>query len=168
MSGSGLRVLRRTGRHVLMSSMPFRLALVGLLFLASTSFSSDPEPPPNADQLPVAFPEGVVSPNGRIAFIRNPDRGIDAINLADGSLLWRNAEATYPLLAGRHLLAQLPPVSGKWDQVRLVLLDPEQKGKVVWRSEPLTLPDATPAFDGEGHSLEARAWGREGRLFYQW
>src|SRR5262245_36072177 len=69
-----------------------------------------PSPPGQPDGKavrPIPFPDGVVGPRRRTAFVSSPRAGIQAIRLEDGKVLWTNDEvAARPwLVAGPRLVA---------------------------------------------------------------
>ena len=91
-------------------------------------------------QDPVLLPEGVAEPGGHTGFFAVGTAAVEAIDLADGSLLWHTAAAIRPLLVVRHLLAAQAPVPGRRNALRIVLLD-VRNGEPVLRSEPVLLPE---------------------------
>jgi hypothetical protein len=132
-----------------------------LLVLAAAAPAQAP------DLQPVPLPLGVASPDGQTGFVRNRTGGIDAIDLSNGALLWSSAEAVRPFLCDRRLLAQAPAQDGE-APIRLVLLDPTQKGKLAWRSEPFALPEGWPTADGEGAAFGGRALVQDGKTQFEW
>ena len=53
---------------------------------------------------PVCFPLGVADANGKIGYVRDFAKGIEAIDLGSGQLLWKTAVASRPLIAFDNLL----------------------------------------------------------------
>lgn len=81
---------------------------------------------------PVPFPDGVVAPDLRTAFVSNPEGGIQAVRLEDGKVLWTNdtCKGRPWIVAGRRLIAR-----GE----RLTLLD-AQEGKLLRQCDALDYP----------------------------
>jgi hypothetical protein len=82
---------------------------------------------------PVPFPDGVLDPGQRTAFVSSPKAGIQAIRLEDGKVLWTNDEcAAEPwLVAGDRLI-------GRAD--RLTILDLKNDGKQVRQCDAPAYP----------------------------
>jgi hypothetical protein len=57
---------------------------------------------------PTPFPDGVVSPDFRTAFVTSPQGGIQAVRLDDGKILWTNDECKAQpwLVVGKRLVAR--------------------------------------------------------------
>jgi hypothetical protein len=123
---------------------------------------------------PIPFPDGVIDPELRTAFVSNPKGGIQAIALDDGKVLWNNdACLAQPWLVDRtRLIAR-----GE----RVFVLDLKNEGKLARQCDlpypKVTIPErCTVAFHlwGPrivGDNLEARWYGvasidrRKGRPF---
>jgi hypothetical protein len=94
-----------------------------------------PAPTPSETKLaePIPFPDGVIDPERRTAFVTSPKGGIQAIRLEDGKVLWTNdAVAAQPwLVAGSRLIAR-----GE----RLLVLDLKNEGKLLRQCDALDLP----------------------------
>jgi hypothetical protein len=116
---------------------------------------------------------GVADPAAKIGFFCSATGGIDALELTNGKLLWTSKEANRPLLATEDRLFAQKDVSGKANQIRIVVLDLTKHGKRVLESEVITLPDwvsvnvaygrsyrSSSKFDGDSLlvSWEARAF----------
>jgi hypothetical protein len=114
---------------------------------------------------------GVADPAGKIGFFPNTSGGIDAIDLANGKLLWTNKEANRPLLAtDDRLITQ----AGTTNHVRVLVLDTHNDGKRVLESDLVKFPDWVSVKVDYGRSFTsgARLDGRmlmlswEARAFY--
>jgi hypothetical protein len=92
-----------------------------------------PSPPDMKSVRPILFPDGVIDPGRRTAFVSTPKGGIQAIRLEDGKVLWTNDEVVARpwLVAGARLVAQ-----GE----RLVVLDISSKGKLLRRCDAPAYP----------------------------
>jgi len=112
---------------------------------------------------PIPFPDGVIDPELRTAFVSSPQGGIQAIRLEDGKVLWTNdaCQAQPWLVAGRRLIAR-----GE----RLFVLDLKNEGKLLRQSDAPVYPKVkvpercTVAFHlwgprVVGETLEARWYG---------
>src|SRR5262249_16848639 len=119
------------------------------------------------DNQPVPLPLGVASPDGQTGFVRNKTGGIDAIDLVSGALLWSSSKGIRPFLCGRRLLVQTL-VKDKPGTIQLALLDPAQKGKLVWRSKAFDLPQGWLVVNGEDHGFDGRASFEDGKLTFEW
>src|SRR5205823_133794 len=91
----------------------------------------NPREPKSAE--PIPFPDGVIDPQRRTAFVSSPQGGVQAIRLEDGKVLWTNdACAAQPwLVAGRRLIAR-----GE----RLFVLDLQNEGKLLRQCDALAYP----------------------------
>jgi hypothetical protein len=83
----------------------------------------------------------VADPRGGTAFVPNGDRGIDAVDLETGKVLWTTKEAVTPLLLARDRLVALANIEDRKTKVQLVVLDVSEKGKGkrVVTSQPIEL-----------------------------
>ena len=106
-----------------------------VLLLAASATCAETQP---ARQLPGP---GVADPAGKTGFFPGVDGGINAVDLSNGKLLWHSKEATKPLLATADRLFSEKGVTGKPNQIRIVVLDLTKEGKRVLESEPVSLPD---------------------------
>jgi hypothetical protein len=124
---------------------------------------------------PIPFPDGVLDPQRRTAYVSSPRGGIQAIRLEDGKVLWTNdaCQAQPWLVAGSRLIAR-----GE----RLFVLDLKNEGKLLRQCDVPTYPKVavpercTVAFHlwgprVAGDILQARWYGvalidrRKGRPF---
>jgi hypothetical protein len=82
---------------------------------------------------PIPFPDGVIDPERRTAFVSSPKGGIQAIRLEDGKVLWTNDDcAAQPwLAAGDRLIAR-----GE----RIFVLDLKKEGKLLRKCDALPFP----------------------------
>src|SRR6185369_13452496 len=111
----------------------------------------------NDIQEPVLLPEGVADPGGRTGFFAAGMAAVEAVDLADGSLLWRTTAAIRPLLVVRHLLAAQAPLPGQRNALRIVLLDVTRKGEPALTSEPVLLPEWVDAYAPAPEAFACRA-----------
>src|SRR5262245_40659275 len=135
---------------------------------------SCPAPGANPKMQPVASdfqlcPGVVVDPVRGEAYLMNPQRGIDAIELSSGRLIWSSSAAATPLtLSDQRLVAQAE-TSGDAHSLRIVVLDTKQAGKVVLEAS-LPLPrDVSPSINnglGARFTVDARA--RDGAVSIWW
>ncbi len=123
---------------------------------------------PRTAPQPPLLPKGVADPDGRTGYFAVDTGGIDAVDLADGSLLWHTGTASRPLyVSGERLIAQRPE-PGKPNASRIVLLDLARHGEPVLTSDPVVLPDWVEArsWDPETFRVQARIEG--GALVLDW
>src|SRR5690349_5598104 len=85
-------------------------------------------------QVPVRIPAGIADTDGKVGYLVSKNGGIDAVDLADGKLLWTTDEARTPLLAQRDGLLAFGA-----EYNRVVLLD-RTSGKVIRQSDLLEFP----------------------------
>jgi hypothetical protein len=93
-----------------------------------------PDKQPNVKSVaPISFPDGVIDPDGRTAFVSSPRGGIQAVQLEDGKVLWTNdsVAAKSWLVAGTRLIAR-----GE----RLSVLDLRSEGKLLRHCEAPGFP----------------------------
>jgi hypothetical protein len=114
-------------------------------------------------------PGVVVDPVRGEAYLMNPQRGIDAIELSSGRLIWSSSAAAKPLtLSDQRLVAQAE-TSGDAHSLRIVVLDTKQAGKVVLEAS-LPLPrDVSPSINlGLGARFTVDALARDGAVSIWW
>jgi RNA polymerase sigma factor (sigma-70 family) len=82
---------------------------------------------------PIPFPDGVVDPERRTAFVSSPKGGIQAIRLDDGKVLWSNdtLQAEPWLVLGQRLIARGD---------RVYVLDTRQEGKTLKKCDAVSFP----------------------------
>ena len=74
-------------------------ALVLLTLTMATPLGLRAEPP-------AAFPYGAVDPDGKVAYVANAEKGIDAVDLDNGKTLWSSKQYCRPVaVAGSRLVA---------------------------------------------------------------
>jgi hypothetical protein len=147
-----------------MTSCSSRLVIALLLLTASGLQAQD-----SGGLAPIALPGGgVADPPGKFGYVPSKDGGIDAIDLASGKVLWTTRDANRPLLATADRLFAQAPVSGKANQVRIVVFDALKKGKKLEISEPIPFPDWVSVAVTYGRSFASTARLHAKRLVYVW
>jgi hypothetical protein len=111
---------------------------------------------------------GVLDPAGKVGYVPNPGGGIDALDLATGELLWRSEAAPRPLLATEDRLFVQAPVKGRANQVRVLVLDTAQKGKLLRESDLVTFPEWVAIGAAYGRSFRSTACLEQGELYLVW
>jgi hypothetical protein len=81
--------------------------------------------------------KGIADPFDKTGFFPNTSGGIDALNLATGKVLWSSQKANVPLLTTPKYLFAL---KGNGNQLRVIKLDTEKQGKLLFESLPIPLP----------------------------
>ena len=124
-----------------MRSLPLWLLLAFLSVMPCACAKRDQPAKDLADDAgflePVFIPGGVADGQGKVGYLANPKRGIDAVDLESGKLLWHSTAASFPLIVYKdRLLAQ---ESLDADSTRIVALDVANKGKGVLASDPIQL-----------------------------
>lgn len=115
---------------------------------------------------PLLLPSGVADLAGRTGFLANANRGIDAIDLVTGELVWQTSAAQRPLIAsGDRIYAY---TLGKDNHFRIMAFDVGHKGAVVFESAPLTLPSWVVTTEGPGRSLILRCRLEKDHLMLAW
>ncbi len=116
------------------------------------------------------FRSGVIIDSRRpAAYLMNPNRGIDALDLSAGKLLWRTANAAKPLLIqGPYLIAQVEPAVPA-NRLDIAVLDTQQDGDVLRKFE-LQLPRDVQAAISRGMetSFEASARAHGDVVIVSW
>jgi outer membrane protein assembly factor BamB len=108
-----------------------------------------------------ALPGGIADPAGRTGFLTDARGGVTAVDLRNGNVLWRTAAAHRPItVTGERLYASVP---AGHRSLCVVALDVSQMGQVVFRSNPVAIPEL-PA----GQSWMARWTPLEERLQVTW
>jgi hypothetical protein len=112
-----------------------------LLWTVAGAFASSPDdsgPRHEVVVSPYVLPGGVADPAGRHGFLANADRGVSAVDLRNGAVLWETSAACRPIVVtGERLYASVAADEGA---ICVVALDIAHKGQVVFRSDPLALP----------------------------
>lgn len=119
----------------ILQPVPLILGMVlGVLVLgAERHAQAAPAPERTGEARPLVFPDGVIDPQGRTAFVSSPKGGIQAIRLEDGAVLWTNDDvAARPwLVAGNRLVARGDGI---------FVLDLRAKGKLLRRCDAPAYP----------------------------
>jgi hypothetical protein len=110
---------------------------------------------------------GVADPAAKVGFFPNTTGGIDALDLANGKLLWTSKDAHRPLLASADRLFAQKNLD-KPNQIRVVILDSTREGKRVLESETITLPDWVSVTVAYGRSYRSNARLDMNVLFLSW
>lgn len=106
----------------------------------------------------IRLPEGLSDAEGRIGYFASAADGIEAVDLANGKVLWHTHEAQRPLLLdGDHLLAQ---AGTKRNRLRILRLDVKRNGECDFESDPLVFPPWIVTGEAHGHAFAAR-WHKE-------
>lgn len=121
----------------------------------------------------LAIPGGVTDQVGKVAFITDPKGGIVAVDLTNGTVVWRTQDGTKPLAVARNRLAVFAPEKDLPNTFRIWLLDTDNKGRVVKKSELIALPDWAKVGNGlDQHALgivfSIRADLVDGDLLVKW
>jgi len=136
-------------------------------FWLCVGFGAAP-PPTGAGDTPVAAVPlpggGIADQSGNVGYFPNLSGGIDALDLANGKLLWSSKEAKRPLLAtGNRLFAQAGV-----DDMRVVVLDAANAGKRLSQSRPLKFLDWVSFGHEPGRSLRTGARLEKDTLLLVW
>jgi hypothetical protein len=95
------------------------------------------------DQIkPIFLPAGVAGPDKRAGYVSDTAGGIQALDLAEGELIWRSQLAARPLIASENGLAVLGRATPeKENALQVVLLDRQDQGKLLLESDAVIFPD---------------------------
>lgn len=95
------------------------------------------------DQIkPIFLPGGVAGPDKRAGYVSNTSGGIQALDLAQGELIWRSELTASPLIVRENDLAALKrAVPEKENALQVVLLDRNDQGKLLLESDAIIFPD---------------------------
>ncbi len=81
----------------------------------------------------------IVDPTRNLAYVMNPNEGIDAVELSKGTTVWSTKQAAKPLAVGGDLLVgQVEPI-GFENKLKIVVLNVKKRGLVF--SDSIKLPD---------------------------
>lgn len=106
----------------------------------------------------IRMPEGIADSEGRVGYFASSSDGIEAVDLANGKVLWHTHEAQRPLfLDGDHLLAQ---AGTKRNRLRILRLDVKRNGECSFESDPLVFPPWIVTGEAHGHSFVTH-WHKE-------
>ncbi len=142
------------------------LLLLGALTAGTASSAPAPVTAPVSSPVPpIQLPAGIANAAGNTGFFAAVS-GIDAIDLATGSMLWQTHEAQRPLLVdGDHLLAQ---AGVKRNRLRILRLDLTRKGECDLESDPVVFPAWVVTGEAPGHSFSAHWRIDKHQLVLQW
>lgn len=118
---------------------------------------------------PIFLPAGVAAPDKRAGYIADTSGGIQALDLAEGALIWRSQLAARPLIVRENGLAALKrAVPDRENALQVVLLDRNDQGKLLLESEPVIFPDwvAATIIMNETFSYSVRLEGDD--LLLEW
>jgi hypothetical protein len=134
------------------------------LGLAQTPKGADPSMEPFELR-----PGVVIDPGAAAAYLMNPQRGIDKINLSSGGLLWSTSSAAKPLaLLDDRLVAQADPRPPDFHALPLAMLDTKD-GSVASRISIPLPSDVVPSVDNRlGTSFTTSTRVDQNRLTLTW
>jgi hypothetical protein len=121
-----------------------RILAVALVLGASPVCAADAPAP----GVPVGV--GMVSGDQKAVFLPAKDGGIEAIDLAKGTVLWTNKDANKLAGASGKLVFAWVGEEKKANAFRIIAVDAES-GKTVHKSDPIALPD---------WAVTGKTWGR--------
>jgi len=107
---------------------------------------------------------GVADPAGKIGFFPNKTEGIDAVDLANGKLIWTSVGGNRPLLAtADRLYAQ----HGDGKEVQVIVINTDT-GKLAVESEPIKLAEWASVKTAYGRSFSSSAKLDGKSLYLSW
>lgn len=111
----------------------------------------------------------IVDPGSSVIYLMNPERGIDAIEVASGKLIWRSTTAAKPLLLfDDRLVAQAEALSGNRVLPIVVMNTAAQGERLLSATVPLPSPAFASIDDAMGSSFTADASLSSGELELTW
>lgn len=114
----------------------------------------------------ILLPQGFAEPTGHTGFFASADGSIEAIDLANGKVLWRTHEAQRPLLIdGDHLLAQ---AGTKRNRLRILRLNLNRHGECDFESDPVVFPAWVVTGAAHGNSFTAHWQVQKHHLVLDW
>ncbi|MGI9237295.1 MAG: hypothetical protein ACR2QZ_07850 [Woeseiaceae bacterium] len=122
------------------------LLIAGAIMLAAACGASESARPggptiSTVDSSPgslTLMPGVVIEPTRDSVYLMNPEGGIDALKIADGSLLWNSSQADQPLFVeGDRVLAIVDSAASG---LTVAFLDPAKGTSIRKADEPLVLP----------------------------
>jgi len=90
---------------------------------------------------PISLPAGVADFEGTAGYVAGMTRGIDAIELLNGEIIWRAELLARPLFVFEHLLLALRAIEDRTNCLQLVCIDRIKNGELVRESDPIELPE---------------------------
>ena len=146
--------------------------------LVAAAFGTEPPATTAPTTAPVVavgrFPGGVVDAGWGRAYVTSATGEVDAVDLKTGKRLWSSAEAGVPVLVTGERLYMVAGARGEEaaNEVHIVALDLGKGGKVISRSEGISLPEwcgilpeagrtfvVTGKLEGEGLTVSWKAGG---------
>ncbi len=113
------------------------------------------------------IPGGVADIDGKVAYLAGSGDMIEAIDMANGQVLWDSKDAVRPVaLDGKRLVAQGP--HAQQPNVMTILVFDTSTGKVRLKSEPVAFPEWIAVDGGIGLTFAAAAAIKEGQLVLRW
>ena len=111
----------------------------------------------------------IVNSNQSTAYLMNLQRGIDAVDLSSGKLLWSTTKAAKPLLLhGRRLVAQAESAA-PGNRLRIVVLDAQDAGKLLLEATVQLPKDTQVAIDdGLGTTFRTSARLHDDKVIVSW
>jgi hypothetical protein len=111
---------------------------------------------------------GLASANGDVGYWPSRDKGIEAVDLETGKVLWHSKLASKPLLTTTETLVAQAEVPNKANQVRVVILDLKDGAKKL-ESQPIVFPDwvSVPTQYGRTFHSMARADKNDVQLVWE-
>jgi hypothetical protein len=134
------------------------------LLSASSGRAASPTSPPTSPPF-IHLPQGLADAKGHVGYFAGV-AGVEAIDLANGKVLWQTLEAQRPLLIdGDHLLAQ---AGIKRNRLRILSLDLKRGGECDLESDPIVFPAWVVTGEAPGRSFVGRWRVEHHHLILDW
>ncbi len=111
----------------------------------------------------------IVNSKQSTVYLMNLQRGIDAVNLSSGKLLWSTTKAAKPLLLHGHLLVAQAESAAPSNILRIVVLNTQDAGELLLKATVQLPEDVQVAIeDGLGTNFRTSARLHENDVIVSW
>lgn len=121
-----------------------------------------------SDQLkPVFLPAGVADPEGAAGYVGCMTSGIDAIDLRDGTVIWRAELIARPVFVFENRLVALRTIEDRLNSLQLICIG-RKNGEAVLESDPIDFPEWVVVSTLPDQSFSYDISADENELILEW
>jgi hypothetical protein len=140
-----------------------RWAILTLVLLAPVGFAARA----HGEGLVAALPRGVADPDLKVGAITSFKHTVYGVDLKSGKTVWETALDGVPVAFADRYVLVLGAVANKPNTGIVTAVEP-LTGRVIWRSEPITLPDWASIAPADDHYFGHLARFKDGNLWVKW
>jgi hypothetical protein len=117
---------------------------------------------------PVLLPAGIADSEGNVGYLAGMTSGIDAIDLLDGTVIWRAELIARPVFVFESLLVALRTIEGRINSLQLICIERIKNGAPVLESDPIDFPEWVVVSTRPDQSFSYDISADENELILEW